>query len=104
MQRDRVTLGAGIEIRKDGDNMKPFSKLRGRMAEMDIHNYALAEFLGVSTAYLSTRMTHRYSWTIDEVYKIMDFLQIPLEEIFIYFPKGGGIKPQKENPRISKIA
>ncbi len=81
--------------------MKPYSKLRGRMAEMDIPNYALANFLNVSTAYVSSRMTNRYSWTIEEVYKIMDLLMIPQEELFEYFPKDGGTKPKRENKHIS---
>ena len=75
--------------------MKPYAKLRGRMAELEITGEALANYLGRCKAHVSTRMNLRYSWTVDEVYKILDFLEIPVEEIFTYFPPNGGL-PQKE--------
>ena len=33
--------------------MKPYAKLRGKMAEMDINSQALANYLGKSSAYIS---------------------------------------------------
>lgn len=74
--------------------MKPFAKLRGKMSEMDINNNALANFLNRSPSYVSTHMTHSQSWELDEIYKILDLLMIPPEEIFTYFPPNGGLPPK----------
>ena len=71
--------------------MKPYAKLRGKMAEMDVTGEALANFLDKSRGYVSNRLSKNISWSIDEVYKILDFLELPAEEIFIYFPPNGGI-------------
>ncbi len=71
--------------------MKPFAKLRGKMREMDINGNALANYLGKSPSYVSYRLTHYSSWELDEIYKILDFLMIPPEEIFTYFPPNGGL-------------
>lgn len=71
--------------------MKPYAKLRGKMAEMEVTGEALANFLNRSAAYVSSRLSKNISWSIDEVYKILDFLEIPMEEIFTYFPPNGGL-------------
>lgn len=78
--------------------MRSYAKLRGRMAEMEITSEALANYIEKSRTYVSNRLTHRYSWSIDEVYKILDFLEIPQSEIFTYFPPNGGL-PQKSKAR-----
>lgn len=80
--------------------MKPFAKLRGKMSEMDINNNALANFLGRSPSYVSTRMTHNYSWELDEIYKILDLLMIPQEEIFTYFPPNAGLPLKGKHAKI----
>ena len=72
--------------------MKPYAKLRGKMAEMEVTGEALSNFLGKNRGYVSQRMSKNISWSIDEVYKILDFLKIPREEIFTYFPPNGGIQ------------
>lgn len=77
--------------------MKSYAKLRGRMAELDVTGEMLAHYIGRSKTYVSNRMTRNsrgYSWTIDEVYKILNFLEIPPSEIFTYFPPNGGL-PKK---------
>lgn len=76
--------------------MKRFAKLRGRMAEMDVKNKDLANYLGKSRQYISAHMLNKNSWEIDVVYKILDFLQIPYEEILVYFPPNGGISQENK--------
>ncbi len=81
--------------------MKPYAKLRGRMAELGVTGETLANYIGRSKTYVSNRMTRgsrSYSWTVDEVYKILDFLEIPQSEIFTYFPPNGGL-PLKSKGR-----
>ena len=72
--------------------MKSYAKLRGRMAELEATNEDLANHIGRSKTYVSNRMTRNSSWTIDEVYKILNFLELPQNEIFTYFPPNGGIE------------
>lgn len=74
--------------------MKPYAKLRGKMAEMDVKCMALAHYIGRTANYVSKRFNNKGSWDIEEVYEIMTLLQIPHEEIFTYFPPNGGL-PQK---------
>ena len=74
--------------------MKPYSKLRGKMAEMDKNATAIAYFLRHSPQYVSSRMNLKGIWNIDEIYAIMEFLEIPKEQLTEYFPPNGGL-PQK---------
>lgn len=74
--------------------MKPYSKLRGRMSELDISSGDLANYLGKSPSYVSYRLTNRYGWEINEIYQILDYLKLPHEAIFAYFPPNAGM-PQK---------
>lgn len=71
--------------------MKPFAKLRGAMVEKDVDSCALANYLNRSPAYISRRMNELMSWEVEEAYKIMEFLELPAEEIFSYFPPNGGL-------------
>ena len=82
--------------------MKAYAKLRGKMAEMEITSETLANYIDRSKTYVSNRMTRSsrgYSWTIDEVYKILDFLEIPQSEIFTYFPPNGGLPPKSNRAK-----
>lgn len=80
--------------------MKPYAKLRGRMAELDVTGEALAHFLDKSRGYVSSRLSKNISWRIDEVYKILDFLEVPQSEIFTYFPPNGGLPQKTKGKRI----
>lgn len=71
--------------------MKPFAKLRGKIAEMGYNLSAVANYLNRSRSYVSNRMMHAADWKIDEAYKVLDLLEIPYEEIFTYFPPNGGV-------------
>lgn len=72
--------------------MKAYAKLRGRMRELDITGESLAFYLGRSKSYVSNRFVKKSSWDIDDVYKILDFLDLPLSEIYTYFPPNGEIE------------
>lgn len=75
--------------------MRPLAKLRGRMFECEVTCEDIANLLGRSKSYVSERMTNkRYHWEVEEAYQIMDLLNIPYEEILLYFPPNGGL-PKK---------
>lgn len=85
-------------MRNGGEQMRPYAKLRGKMAEMDINNTALANYIGRSSGYISTHLNNKYSWEIDVAYKILELLEVPKEQIVEYFPPNGGL-PQKGKTR-----
>ncbi len=80
--------------------MKAYAKLRGAMVEKDVDSNALANYLNRSAAYISRRMNDFMSWEIDEAYKIMEFLELPAEEIFSYFPPNGGLPVKGKQSKI----
>lgn len=66
-----------------------YRKLRGAVVEKGLHLYDLAGLLGVEPMTVSQRMVGRTPWKLDEAYKVMDFLGLPKEQIFDYFPPEG---------------
>ena len=64
-----------------------FRKLRGRLREMDIDQKCLAKLLGVNQSAISHRFTGITSWTLGEMYIIMDLIKESYEKLHEYFPK-----------------
>ena len=69
--------------------VKRYKKLKGIMFANDVTWEELAGRIGRSRTYASTRATGKMPFDMDDVYNICDFLNIPYEEIHIYFPPGG---------------
>lgn len=71
--------------------MRPYWLLKARMYERDAQNTDIANLLGRSATYVSERLTGKKFFTLDDAYKILKYLDLPMEEIFVYFPpdKGG---------------
>jgi hypothetical protein len=68
---------------------RPHAKLRGAMIAADIDESYLARKLLRGTTYISQRMVGKKPWAMDEVYTIMDLLQIPYDQMAVYFPPRG---------------
>lgn len=68
---------------------KPHAKLRGAMVASDIDESYLARKLLRGVTYISARMMGRKPWPLDEAYAIMDMLQLPHEQLPVYFPPQG---------------
>lgn len=64
-------------------------KLKSRMYSLDMRREDIAKAVGHSRKYISDRMTGKFSWALDDVYRICKLLDIPLPEIPDYFPQGG---------------
>lgn len=62
-----------------------YSKLRGRMVEKYGSQTAFVKAFGVSENVFSQKMNHKVRFTSDDIVKIVDMLEIPSEEIGIYF-------------------
>ncbi len=68
---------------------KPFRVLRGYLTAAGIEQNYLADLMGVSLSYVSSRMTAKRPWDMQDVYFLMDTLHIPYEQMNIVFPKDG---------------
>lgn len=74
---------------------KPYAELRGRLARNDIDQRYLCELLGRSQTYITSRITGKRPWDQDDMYKLMDIVGAPYEELHRYFPpKGRSELPQ----------
>lgn len=67
-------------------------KLKARMYECDVKSFEIAEKLGKSYSYVSSRICCKCSFTTNDAHIIMRMLDIPAEQMSIYFPP----LPQKE--------
>ena len=66
-----------------------YLKLRGLLAENDMTIAELAYQIGKSKPHVSQCLVGKVSWRMDEVYGILDYFEIPHDQMHIYFPKGG---------------
>ena len=65
---------------------KPMKKLRSRMIECDLEGRDCAEAIGRSEGYWSARIMEREYFSLRDIYILCDLMEIPYEEIPIYFP------------------
>lgn len=88
--------------------MRRYTKLRARMRERGWSGDDLGAHLGMSAQSFSHRMSGRKSWTLDEMYIIMDTLDIPHNEMYLYFGPGGQyvepVKPQRMRIKFTREA
>lgn len=68
---------------------RPYAALRAKMVERGIDQIYLAKITGLSQCRMSQRFTAKSPWKLDEMYKVMDFLNLPYEDMSFYFPKDG---------------
>lgn len=66
-----------------------YAKLRGALKSLGIEQIDVAEALGRSTCYVSHRYTGREPWKQDEMYKMMELINEPVERIHEFFPPDG---------------
>jgi hypothetical protein len=71
------------------NSAETFARLRARYRELGYDQKYLSEKVGLCPASMSARMTCKQPWLIDEMYRIMDLLQLPYEHLHEYFPKNG---------------
>lgn len=68
---------------------KRYSRLRGALMAKNIDQAYLAEKMKCSIWYVSQRMCGHLDWTQGDMYFLMDMLQIPHEQMHLYFPRNG---------------
>lgn len=62
-----------------------YSKLRGKIREVFGTQEVFAEKLGIGRVSLSQRLNNILEFTQQEIFKSCSLLEIPLEEISLYF-------------------
>ena len=70
-----------------GKTTRPFHKLQSKMYDMGISKSDLKEIIGVSCTYITNRFNRSCPFTINDIYKICEVLEIPRSEISEYFPE-----------------
>lgn len=68
---------------------KAYRVLRAYLTAAGIEQAYLAEQMGVSLSYVSSRITGKAPWDQEDMYFIMDLLHIPYDKLHIVFPKDG---------------
>lgn len=66
-----------------------YRTLRWYMLDADVDTEWLARKLGMSRQSLSLRFNNKVAWRLDEMYKILDILNLPYTELGNCFPKDG---------------
>lgn len=66
-----------------------YKRLRAKMREEGITGNDLARWMGMTPNSISARMTCRVSWSLQDAYQVLDYLSIPREELYDYFPPDG---------------
>lgn len=65
--------------------MYNYSKLKGKIRELDITLAEFAKILGISEQTLNLRLQDKRPFKQDEITKAMKFFNEPVENIHIYF-------------------
>lgn len=66
-----------------------FRSLRGEICKAGYTDKEFSEAIGIHYRTLSGKLCGRYHFQLDEIYRSMDFLKIPYNQMHIYFPKDG---------------
>lgn len=62
-----------------------YGKLRGRIREVFNTQEAFAEAIGMSSASISAKLNNKVEWSQREIDRAVEVLDIPKEEIPVYF-------------------
>lgn len=72
---------------------RPHKLLREYISQQDMTCEMLAEEIGIGKSTMSQKMNSHLHWTVDEMWKIMDTLCIPANEMHKVFPRNGQNEP-----------
>lgn len=65
--------------------MHDYRKLRGRIKEKIGNDGYLADILNLSQASISGKLNNKISFSVKEIERLIDLLEIPKAEIYDYF-------------------
>lgn len=78
----------------------PYRMLRERMKIMDTTSMELAERIDVTPVTFSKKLRGRSPWRDFEMYAILDYLHVPHEDLYLYFPPAGRDETDKRKMRV----
>lgn len=70
-------------------NPKPYALLRGAYIAAGYDQVTLAQKMGRCETYINQHFGGKLPWDQTDMYKLMDILRIPYEEMHRYFPPRG---------------
>lgn len=73
-----------------------YRRLRSRMVQLDIDQHYLGDCIRMKASSVSSRLTGKVPWSIEECYEVCRVLEIPLTEIPLYWPPNGVEKDQNK--------
>lgn len=62
-----------------------YAKLRGRIIEYFGRNGDFANALEIDPSSLSAKLSNKSPWKREEIEKACELLEIPIEEVYLYF-------------------
>ena len=62
-----------------------YAALRGKIVEVFGTNAAFADAIGMDGSTLSAKLNNKSPWKREEIEKACGLLDIPLENVFVYF-------------------
>ena len=69
--------------------IRKFELLRRALAGYGIHHSDLAIELGKCSTEISHRMTAKKPWTLEDMYKILELINVDPSQMHRYFPRKG---------------
>lgn len=76
-----------------------YKLLRSVMAEQDISTYDLGELFRKSPRCINDKLSGAVPWTLPEIYRLLDFLELPHDQLHKYFPPNGMAEKSEEKPK-----
>ena len=64
-----------------------YSKIRGKIKEVFSTNENFAKSMGMDLSSLSAKLNNKSPWKREEIEKACELLQIPIEDVYLYFFK-----------------
>ena len=62
-----------------------YSKIRGKIKELFGINENFAKAMGMDLSSLSAKLNNKSPWKREEIEKACGLLQIPIEDVYLYF-------------------
>lgn len=79
--------------------MRRYELLRLAMRSRGMTGKDAGTVTGLSAASISARLTGQQPWSMEEAYKMLRALLLPMEDIYKYFPPGGVGEVAEEDRR-----
>ena len=66
-----------------------YRRLREEMSALHVTTEDLAGVLKLARSTVSRKLAGHIPWGVDEAYRVLDYMQIPAEKMYLFFPRNG---------------